>query len=106
MNEPNNKKYWMFDIFLALIVTFVTLGIYLLAYILIQTLFMILGYSDAVDYNLGNVKLTFLILIPTIFFQILILSMKGKFAEKFEKEDQEKKEQNKKNDISEMIDQI
>lgn len=102
------KKYWQFDVLLALIVTFVTIGVYLLAYILVQTLFIFYGYNNSIEYNLNNIKITLYILIPTIFFQIILLSLYGKFAEKFEKEETEKEieEKKKQSEFSQIIDEI
>jgi len=88
------KEHWKFNSVIASIAVFVTDGIYMVAYFLIQTFFIMNGYNwDFIELNMEKVKITLFFLTPFVFVQVFVLSWLGKFAERFEREDPKEQEQ-------------
>lgn len=91
------KEHWKFNSVIGFIAVFVTDSIYLTAFYIIQSFFIMGGQDwNFIITGTERVRITLMFLTPIVFIQVFFLSWLGNFANKFnsteEKVDKPKEE--------------
>jgi len=78
------KNHWKFNSTFALMIVFITDGLYLIAYFVVQPFLLSKGYGiEFMDFSAEKSRMTLLILTLVVFLQAFILSWVGNFYRRF-----------------------